>query len=239
MGELLSVILHAYHRCHGVFVLPLAAVILAWNRGGLRFAVASRFVTSVAIGLACLVLVTYFGILILRQFSVVYGDHLEALVASISWLVVHRRPGYPDWQDGDLYGDLYGPLLFWINGLTLLISPSVAATKLVAAGALVLGLLGLLTLSMRAVPGWPARLLLAAILVEQLLPYRFTAYWIRSEPFLYLIAVLAILAEIRRKPGLAMLLVGLLTGLAVDLKIHAMLYTLPVGLLILARAKNG
>ncbi|MDB5394959.1 MAG: hypothetical protein JWM91_2465, partial [Rhodospirillales bacterium] len=42
-----------------------------------------------------------------------------------------------------------------------------------------------------------------------------------------------------RKPGLAMLLVGLLTGLAVDLKIHAMLYTLPVGLLILARAKNG
>jgi hypothetical protein len=97
MGELLSVILHGYHQCHGAFVLPLAALILAWNWGGLRFTVASRFVTSFAIGLPCLVLATYFGILILGQFSVVYGDHLEALVASISWLVVHGRPGYPDW----------------------------------------------------------------------------------------------------------------------------------------------
>jgi hypothetical protein len=119
----------------------------------------------------------------------------------------------------------------------LLISPTVAATKLVAATALVADLLGLWTLSNRAVPGWPARLLLAVILVEQLLPYRFTAYWIRSERFLYLIAVLAIQAGIGRKPGLAMLLVGLLTGLAVDLKVHATVHTLPVGLPILARRR--
>jgi hypothetical protein len=240
MGQLLSVILHFYHQCHGIFVLPLAALILAWNRGaGLRLAIASRLVTWGAIGAACVVLATYFGILVLRQFSVVYGDHLEGLVASISWLVVHGRPGYPDWRDSGLYGDIYGPLLFWINGAALLISPTIAATKLLAAGALILGIASLWGLSSRAASRWQLRLILAAILVEQLLPYRFTSYWIRSEPFLYLFAALAILAGLGRRRRLAMLLVGLLTGLAVDLKIHAMLYMLPVGLLIMARGGNS
>jgi hypothetical protein len=240
MGELLSVILHDYHQCHGIFVLPLGALILAWGKGrGLRFAVGSRFVAFTALGLAALVLVTYLVILIQRQLSVLYGDHLEGLVASISWLVVHGRPGYPDWHDGDLYGGIYGPLLFWINGAGLLISPTIVATKLVASGALVLGLLSLGILSNQANPGWPMRLLLVALLVEQLLPYRFTAYWIRSEPFLYLLAALAILAGARLKPVAAILLVGLLAGLAVDLKIHAMFYMLPVGLLVLARAGDG
>jgi hypothetical protein len=240
MGELLSVILHDYHQCHGIFVLPLAALVLAWGKGrGLRFGVGSRFVSHMAIGLAGLVLATYFAILIQRQSSVMYGDHLEGLVASISWLVVHGRPGYPDWHDGDLYGGIYGPLLFWINGVARLISPTIIVTKLVAAGALVLGLLGLWDLSSRAIPGWPVRLLLVALLVEQLLPYRFTAFWIRSEPFLYLLAALAILAGVRLRPVVAILPVGLLAGLAVDLKIHAMFYMLPVGLLVLARASDG
>jgi hypothetical protein len=240
MGELLSVILHDYHNCHGIFALPLAALILFWRRWrGLRFAVGSRKMTIVAIGLAGLVLATYLGILVQRQLGVMYGDHLEALVASISWLVVHGRPGYPDWRDGDLYGDIYGPLLYWINGLALLISPTIIATKLAAAGALVLGLLSLWGLASRTISGWPMRLLLAALLVEQLLPYRFTAYWIRSEPFLYILAALAILAGARLKPVVAITTVGLLAGLAVDLKIHGILYMLPVGLLVLARARDG
>jgi hypothetical protein len=239
MGQFLNVFLHDYNLSHGIYPLAVAAVILAWNRGqGLRWAIRSRVVRAAAIGLAGLILATYTAILILRLFSVLYGDHLEALVASISWLVIHGRPGYPDWHDGDLYGGIYGPLLFWIDGAALLISPTIAATKLVAAGALVLGILGLWRLSNRVVAAWPTRLLLAAILIEQLLPYRFTSYWIRSEPFLYLFAALAILAGVARKPWAAILLIGLLAGLAVDLKIHGMLYLLPIGLLVLSRAEG-
>jgi hypothetical protein len=238
MGQLLSVILHQYHQCHGIFVLIVAAVGLSWGSGRmLRRCIGSPAMINLAIVLAVLVTATYFAVMALRLIGVGYGDHLEATVASISWLVVHGRPAYPDWHDGDLYGGIYGPLLFWIDGAALLVSPTIAVTKLAAAGALSLGMAGLWVLSRRAITGWPARLLLAALLVEQLIPYRFTAYWIRSEPFLYLLAALAILAAAGRRPRLAMLLVGLLAGLASDLKIHAPVYMLPAGLLLLARVR--
>ena len=240
MGELLSVILHGYSRSHGVFILPLAGLILARSGGrGLRSAISSPLLVATALGLAGLLLATYGLIVLQRLFTVVYSDHLEGLVASISWLVMQGRAGYPDWHDGDLYGGIYGPLLFWINGAALLISPTIFATKLAAAAALLIGLLALWRLAGRAVSGWPIRLLLAALLIDQLLPYRLTAFWIRSEPYLYLFAAFAILAGARMRPVYATLAIGLLAGLAVDLKIHALLYMLPIGLFVLARARDS
>jgi hypothetical protein len=240
MGQLFSVILHQYHQTHGIVFLVMAVAILAWGRGRiLRLCIRSHVFVTVALLLAGLVTATYLAVMLLRLIGTGYGDHLEATVASISWLVAHGRSGYPDWKGGDLYGDIYGPLLFWINGIALLIWPSITATKLAADAALIAGAVALSALSCRAASGWRTRLLLAALLVAQLLPYRSTAYWIRSEPFLYLLAALVILASIRLRPLTAILAVGLLAGMGVDLKIHAPFYMLPAGLLILTRARTA
>ena len=60
-----------------------------------------------------------------------YLDHFQATVASISWLWMQGHELYPDWTTGEVYGLVYGPVLFLINGMALLLlSPSIFASKL-------------------------------------------------------------------------------------------------------------
>ena len=51
-----------------------------------------------------------------------YIDHLEPTIAAITLSYMNGHPLYPDLGSGNLYGLLYGPLLFWINSLPLLFS---------------------------------------------------------------------------------------------------------------------
>lgn len=59
-----------------------------------------------------------------------YLDHGQATVASISWLWMHGHELYPNWTTGEIYGVIYGPVLFLINGMALLLSQSIFASKL-------------------------------------------------------------------------------------------------------------
>jgi hypothetical protein len=234
MGQILSDIFHYLNRSHGIVVLGLAAVLLLWRRGGvLSFFTGSRFISRLGTAAAGILILTYLGVLILAQISIGYFDHLEPLVASISWIVVHGGPGYPDVDTGDLYGGLYGPLLLWITGAALLIYPGMAATKLVAAAAFAMGAGIIWGMSSRLLLNWRIRLLMGATLIALVVPYRYSAYWVRPEPFLFLISSLAILASKGRNPWVRIIIVGLLAGSAVNLKIHGFLYVLPVGLQLL------
>src|SRR5271169_3037212 len=149
-----------------------------------------------------------------------YLDHVQATVASISWLWMHGHELYPNWTTGEIYGLVYGPVLILINGMALLLNPSIFASKL--PGVLSFGAaLGVTWILLRSrTPGSLTSLFLLASLIMLFAPFRLFVYWNRAEPFLILLSVLALLLAFRSSLLVAGVGVGILAGVATGLKLH-------------------
>ena len=119
---------------------------------------------------------------------------------------------------------MYGPVIFLINGMTPLLSPSIFASKL--PGVLSLGAaLGAtwILLTWKTASSLTSLLLLAS-LIMLFASFDVTAYWNRAEPFLILLSVLALLLAIRSSAVMAGIGIGVLAGIATGLKIHGFIY---------------
>jgi hypothetical protein len=164
-----------------------------------------------------------------------YLDHVQATVASVSWLWMQGHELYPNWATGEIYGLIYGPVLFLINGMALLLSQSIFASKL--PGVLSLGAaLGATWMLLR----WKTASSLTSLILLASLIMLFAAfdefvYWNRAEPFLILLSVLALWLAFRSSSLVAGVGIGVLTGVATGLKIHGFIYTVPAVAAALAR----
>jgi hypothetical protein len=90
----------------------------------------SRLPLLLAIGLAPVVTGLYVVQITFYVFYPNYNDHVAPTVASIGWLGLHGQALYLDWATGDVYGMLYGPMLYLFNGLFLLAMPTLAMSKI-------------------------------------------------------------------------------------------------------------
>lgn len=169
-----------------------------------------------------------------------YFDQIQASVAAIgSRVVLHAGPTYPDWRGGDVYIMLYGPLLYWVNGLAML--GGIGATKLVGVSAFLAGVL-LTCGAARRMAGDTAPAGLTLVLaVAQLAPMQWLAYWNRAEPYLYLAGALSIRAMLSSslRPLAAMAAIGAVAGAAAGIKISGFIYAVPAALGLLARAPDA
>ena len=87
---------------------------------------------AVGLGMVLLWIVGIYDYLLFPGFI----DHIEATVAAVSWLAIHGHPIWPNWETGDVYGMLYGPLLYLVIGVFQLIDPSIFMSKLPGLAAL-------------------------------------------------------------------------------------------------------
>jgi hypothetical protein len=165
-----------------------------------------------------------------------YVDHAQAGIAAIGWLAVHGAPIYPDWDSGDVYGTVYGPLLYFLNGGVLLFGPSILISKLPGVVALAAATGMFCVLVQRRAGSAAVTVLLAGALFAVIGHFAIAAYWNRADPFLMLSAMLALYAANRLPPVGAALAVGVLAGIAGGFKIHGVLYVLPAALMVLAAA---
>jgi hypothetical protein len=78
---------------------------------------------------ACLIFI-YVVIVITYPLYPGFRDHMESSVAAISWMAAHGSQIYPSWTSGDVYGLLYGPMLFVVNGYWLNMYPSLTMAKI-------------------------------------------------------------------------------------------------------------
>jgi hypothetical protein len=168
-----------------------------------------------------------------------YLDHIQATVASTSWLWMQGHELYPDWTTGEVYGSVYGPVLFLMNGVALLLlSPSILASKL--PGVLSLGAaLGAswMLLKWKTADSLTSLFLLASLVMLCGL-FRHYAYWNRAEPFLILLNVLALSLAFRSSSLVAVIGIGGLTGVATGLKLHGFIYMIPAAAAAVARVKT-
>jgi hypothetical protein len=167
-----------------------------------------------------------------------YLQHTQSTITNVAWLAINGQPAYSDWKDGQFYGLMYGPLLYFVNGVFLLLGPSIAVSK-------VPGILALLctcyviwlTLKWKGIANRTAFFLLSTFIVL-IAPYGIFGYWNRSEPFLILIASLSFIAALKPRPVIAAAMVGALAGIATGFKIHGIFYLIPAALAGLGRIER-
>lgn len=186
---------------------------------------------SVVISLNVVGALVYFG---LPQ----YADHIEPHVV-ITALNAHQGlPLYPDWSRSEgAYGMLYGPLLYAAVGVPLYASKTIIASKVVTSTAFLFATVAMWFQGRRL--STPSAGLIAKIYLAAIVPFGIYAFWVRSEPLLLALAAGGVMVLQIRNEILRWLALGVLTGLAVAIKIHAALYFIPLAVFALMDASDA
>jgi hypothetical protein len=198
----------------------------------------STLMMTSAAALAVLAIIAYILTIGLYLIFPNYYDHGEPTVASISWLWMQGHDLYPNWETADIYGSVYGPILFLVNGIALHLSPTVFTSKVLGVCALFLALGGVSILLKQKPSNSLASVFLFGSLLMLFVPFDQYVYWNRPEPFLILVSVLALMTASRMPILGAPIAVGVLAGLAAGLKIHGFIYTIPAAVIALARVQR-
>jgi len=160
-----------------------------------------------------------------------YLDHGEPSVTLISWRLLDGFPAYPPFDALNRTSNVYGPITYLIHAASFLIAgPSVPAGKAASLlAAMLVPVIMFLNYRRHSMETGLVAAILGAGFMLLNLP---TAIWNRPDPFIVLLAVLAIWAKnisLQGKPEWAKtLFIGICGGLAVGLKIHGALYIAPV-----------
>jgi hypothetical protein len=163
-----------------------------------------------------------------------YFDHGEVSLALRGWQLAHGAPIYRDPADPEFLLTVYGPTIYWWSALWSALAGGMLGSKLpgVAAAAVTVAVF---TLHLRrsfgrglVAPG--LALLLALVLMADK-----KGFWVRPDPAsLMLVTVgLALAAGLPRWWARAVA-VGVAVGLAADVKIHHVLYFVPLAFGFLA-----
>ena len=232
--HLISVLntLQVYQDFLFVMYMCLGAIVLKVIGREIR---TSKILSYVATGVGVVVTAVYLTTLVNYVRYPNYLDHVEATVASIAWLGMSGHALYPNWVTGDVYGLVYGPVLFLLHGLFLLIHPAIATSKILGVGFLLVSFALILIIIKQKVANNLTSFLFVASLVMLFVPFGPFVYWTRAEPFLIFISAVALLVAIRLRPMAAGAIIGVLAGLASGFKLHGFIYVAPMAIMTLAR----
>ncbi|MGE5503752.1 MAG: hypothetical protein ACM31L_04950 [Actinomycetota bacterium] len=169
-----------------------------------------------------------------------YFDHGEVSLAIRGWQLAHGQPIYRDPSDPQFLLTLYGPTIYGWSALWSKIAGGIAGSKLPGAvagvaAALVFALHLWRSLGAKAVAPGVALLLALVLMADK------KGYWVRPDPASLLLvatglAVAAGLARDRRWWP-APLALGVVVGLAADVKIHHALFFVPLAFAFLDRRR--
>jgi hypothetical protein len=157
-----------------------------------------------------------------------YGEPVMPLLASN---YLHGAPVYADWHAGQaVIGSNYGPYVFLTQIPVLLWYPTIAASKLIGIGFGLAALL-MLFLAVRKRVGSRSDALAMCALMVALLSFELH-YWFWNRPDSILIAIVSLGALLfdRARPAVCLAGLGLLAGIAINLKLFGALYLLPLAL---------
>jgi hypothetical protein len=163
-----------------------------------------------------------------------FAGEVESVVSSLSWQVQSGQPLYTSFEQAERYSVLYGPSVFLTNGLFLkILGPSLASAKVASALASV-GCLVFLYASLRRRARDPVALAAAAGAALYFWAQGFAIYLVRPDALIVFAVAFGLYTATRSRRWLAIVAVAVAAGFTVNLKIHSILYFLPV-IVVLAR----
>lgn len=216
------------------FLPPLLVVLAVAALCGVPVRVLSGF-RWVAMGLGVLMLGAFGAAAWAHLRSAAFADHVQPAVASISALFWQGEPVYHALTSLECYSLCYGPLLFATVGACQgLIGATVFATKLPTTLAAIASLIFIhlvVTRPKHRAEAWAWTGLATAFFLHHF----HLSFAVRSDAFILLAVSLGLFAATRERSRSAILL-GVCVGAAVNLKLHALAYFLPV--LVTAARQN-
>jgi len=187
--------------------------------------------------LSCLVLCYFFCLVSWYLFFPAYFDHVEPNIAAVSWLWATGHPIYHALQSPERYSLLYGPLTYVVNGHVLhFFGPSITISKLAGIFS-ALATLVCMALTLRRHFAWRMSVFGTALLAATLLIFKYVAFWARPDPLLLLVVTASLWCIDGKAQFWKVLCAGVLCGIALNIKIHAVIYFLP--LVVLLYDKQG
>jgi hypothetical protein len=194
---------------------------------------------SICIPISIALIFNYIFLLILYSIHGNFFDHAEANIAVVSWLFEEGNPIYHDLGAAERYTIPYGPMLYVINDFFLkLIKPSIFSAKIGGILAALLSLSLIFVTLKKYIGSQIATFCLAYLSLNWIsINAYFVAafFWNRSDSFLLMFVALGLLAVLRTNSLLAIIVSSLALGISVNLKIHAILYFLPIYVLLYYR----
>jgi hypothetical protein len=208
------------------FLPPLLAVLALAAWCGVRVRHLGYF-RHVAAALGVLMLGALGAAMWANLRSEAFADHVQPAVASISALFARGEPVYHALNSPERYSLHYGPLLFAIvGGFQALLGATVLVTKLPATLAALASLLFIhltITQPKARLEAWAWTGLAAAFFLHHF----HLAFAVRGDAFILLAVSLGLCFATRERSRCAIGL-GVCLGVAVNLKLHALVYFLPV-----------
>ncbi len=157
-----------------------------------------------------------------------FAGEVEPVVSCLAWLSQTGHPLYNAFDAAERYSVLYGPSVFLTNGLFLrVLGPSLASAKVAS----ILGAVGSLVFVYAATARKRRDLLALTTVTAAAMFYwaqGFAVYLVRPDALMVFAVGFALFAAVRLRPALAVLAVAAAAGFAVNLKIHGVLYFVPV-----------
>jgi hypothetical protein len=164
-----------------------------------------------------------------------YAGEVEPVVSCLSWMVYHGHELYHGFGAAERYSLLYGPAVFLTNGMFLeILGPSLVSAKLAS----LLGVIGSLMFLYAAVRRRSLDLSAVVVTAMAVLYYwsqGFAVYLVRPDALLLFAVGLGLFAAVRLRPWIAAAAIGAALGFAVNLKVHAAIYFVPILVLFIHR----
>ena len=164
-----------------------------------------------------------------------YFDLAEPTITAVAALVGHGHSLYPAIDAPERYVHMHGPLLFIVHAAALAVAgSSIVASKAVGGVAVLVALILAYQVYRRQATS-AAGMLATAIAVVIFLMFGNVTFWTRAEPLLICSVAIGLAGVHVRRPMSAALVLGLATGIAVNLKISGPAYLLPIFAALLMR----
>ena len=160
-----------------------------------------------------------------------FSDYGEPVIPILAGNYLQGAPVYADWTGGQfLVGSNYGPYVFLAQLPAVLFHPTILASKLTGIGfgigSLVLVFLVVMGRTRSARDAIAICALMVALLSSQLHYW----FWNRPDPILVAVVALATLLFDRTRPATCLVWLGLLAGIATNLKLFGAAYLVPLAL---------
>lgn len=160
-----------------------------------------------------------------------FADYGEPVIPLLASNFLHHGPVYADWNAGKaVIGSNYGPYIFLSQIPVLIIFPGIIGSKLIGIIFAVLALL-LLCLVLRSyIVPLENVLTFCALMIALLAFFLHSWFWNRPDSLLIAIVSLGVFIVDRARPSIGLILIGLLAGIAANLKLFAPIYLIPLAL---------
>jgi len=185
---------------------------------------------SIVVILSYVLLVSWYSVT--RQFA----DHVEPNIASVSWLVTTGKDIYHGLNSADRYSLLYGPMLYIINGFALrMLGPSLFSAKISGVLAALLSVLCLF-FTFQGITDSQTAFIYSAITILTLAMFDSISFWGRGDPLILLCVALGLLSVTRGSTLVATGSIAIALGISLNLKIHSLIYFLPILIMLYLRS---